>query len=168
MLSPKQARFVAEYLKDLNAAQAAVRAGYSSGKRNTSARSQGHRLLGYPAIAAAVAASQAKLAVKSDVTAQRVIDELAMIAFFDPRGLFDDAGNARPTHELPPELARTLSVETSKAMGVTVNYGTRIKPWDKPRALELLARHLGILKDKVEHSGEVAVAVRMVDEFHTS
>ena len=75
-LTPKQARFVQEYLIDLNAAQAAIRAGYSA----KTARVIGHENLTKPDIAAAIEKAQAERAERAEVTADWVIDELRKIA----------------------------------------------------------------------------------------
>jgi phage terminase small subunit len=80
-LNDKQARFVREYLVDLNATQAAIRSGYSE----ATAYSQGQRLLKNVEVAAAVAKAQAKRAERTDVTADRVLRELAKIGFSDLR-----------------------------------------------------------------------------------
>lgn len=74
-LNDKQKRFVAEYIVDYNATQAAIRAGYSE----KSAEQLGFQLLKKPSVAEAVANAQKKLAVKSDVTIERVLKELASI-----------------------------------------------------------------------------------------
>jgi phage terminase small subunit len=71
-LNPKQTRFVAEYLKDLNATQAAIRCGYSE----RTAKQQGSRLLTNADIAAAVAAGQERLAGKLELTAEKVLKDL--------------------------------------------------------------------------------------------
>ncbi|MCC4588748.1 terminase small subunit [Xanthomonas sp. NCPPB 1067] len=71
-LTPKQQRFVAEYLKDQNAAQAAIRTGYSE----KTAKQQGSRLLTLPAIAAAVRAGQKRVATKAEVTVDSLMVEL--------------------------------------------------------------------------------------------
>lgn len=71
-LTPKQARFVAEYLIDLNATQAAIRAGYSA----KTAYSIGNENLSKPEIAAAIAAGQGKVAAKLDITAEKVLRDL--------------------------------------------------------------------------------------------
>lgn len=80
-LTPKKARFVEEYLVDLNATQAAIRAGYST----KTAYSQGQRLLKDVEVAAAIQAAQAKRSEKTGITAARVIEELAKIGFSDIR-----------------------------------------------------------------------------------
>ncbi|NIJ89437.1 hypothetical protein FHR49_002238 [Xanthomonas campestris] len=71
-LTPKQQRFVAEYLKDQNAAQAAVRTGYSE----KTAKQAGSRLLNIPAIAAAVRAGQKRVAAKAEITVESLMAEL--------------------------------------------------------------------------------------------
>src|SRR3954466_14333647 len=80
-LNDRQARFVAEYLVDLNATQAAIRAGYSP----ASARTQAADLLTNPNISAAIAEAQAARSRRTEVTADRVVLELARVAFGDPR-----------------------------------------------------------------------------------
>lgn len=77
MLTPKQQRFVAEYLKDLNATQAAIRAGYSA----KTAEQQGYQLLQKTSVAEAVAEGQRQHTHEAGVTAQKVIGELSNIAF---------------------------------------------------------------------------------------
>lgn len=84
-LTPKQQRFVDEYLVDLNATQAAIRSGYS----RRSAAEQGHDLLRKPQVAAAVQAGQAARAERTGITADRVLTELARIAFADHRQLVE-------------------------------------------------------------------------------
>ncbi len=75
-LTPKQQRFVQEYLVDLNATQSAVRAGYSP----KTAEQQGSRLLGNAKVAAAVAAGRKRLAAKLDLTAEKVLADIERIA----------------------------------------------------------------------------------------
>lgn len=84
-LSPRQARFVAEYLVDLNATQAAIRAGYSA----RTAASIGHEHLTKPEIAAAIAAGRAKVAKKLEISAERVIGEAWLTLIADPRELVE-------------------------------------------------------------------------------
>lgn len=75
-LNNKQERFVAEYVIDLNATQAAIRAGYSA----KTAEQQGHRLLRNAKVALAVDAARTKIAAKLDLTAERVLADIARIA----------------------------------------------------------------------------------------
>jgi phage terminase small subunit len=82
-LNPKQRRFVAEYLIDLNATQAAIRAGYS--KKNADVT--GPRLLGNVGVAAAVAAGTSKQLATAELTAARVLEEIRRLAFIDMRSI---------------------------------------------------------------------------------
>ncbi len=79
-MTPRQRRFVEEYLVDLNATQAAKRAGYNPG--------WGRELVHKPEVAAAIEKAQAKRAQRTRVSADRVVTELAKVAFGDPRRLF--------------------------------------------------------------------------------
>ena len=80
-LTPKQERFVAEYLIDLNATQAAIRTGYSA----KTAEVQGSRLLSNAKIKAAIDAGRQKTAEKLQITREMVLAEYMMLAFCDPR-----------------------------------------------------------------------------------
>ncbi len=82
-MTPKQERFVEEYLIDLNATQAAIRAGYSA----KTAYSIGQRLLKEVETAEAIAAGQAKRSAKTEITAERVLEELWAIATADANDL---------------------------------------------------------------------------------
>lgn len=160
-VSPKRARFVQEYLKDLNATQACIRAGYSP----NGARVTGYWLLQQPVVAEAVQKAQARRAETAGITAQRVLDELARIAFSDLRQLFHpETGELLAISALDKDAAAAVSgVEVTRekttqlgdqAKGVRVDEAlVKVKLWDKPKALELLARHMGMLRDRLEHSG---------------
>src|SRR4051812_48436220 len=76
-LAPKQERFVQEYLVDVNATQAAIRAGYS----HKTAQEQSSRLLSNVMVSKAIATGQRALTEKTGVTAQKVIDAIASIGF---------------------------------------------------------------------------------------
>jgi phage terminase small subunit len=159
-LTPKQQRFVQEYLVDSNASQAALRAGYSP---NT-AESQGCRLLKNAKVAAAIAEGQKKTADKLGVTAERVVAEMAKLAFGDVRALFDEAGNLKPPHEWGEEAAAIvagLDVVTRNVGDGEVEHVAKIKQWDKPKALEMLARHLGLFNDKLHVTGVEDLAAKL-------
>ena len=151
-LTPKQQMFVAEYLVDLNATQAAIRAGYSK----HTAKSVGHENLTKPYIAEAVQLAQAERAQRVEVSQDVVLKELLKLALSDVRGLFDDNGRLLPVHMLPDNIAAAVSsveVVTSRIPGsdpVEVEHTSKIKFWDKRGSLELLGRHLKLFTDKVE------------------
>lgn len=105
MLTPKQERFVLEYLKDLNATQAAIRAGYSS----KTAASIGAENLTKPQIAEVIQAKQSKVINRLEVTAERIILERARLAFFDPRKLLDNTGRPLPLQDLDDDTAAAIA-----------------------------------------------------------
>lgn len=161
-MNDKQRRFVAEYLIDLNATKAAERAGYSPDTADV----QGCRLLGNVQIAEAIAKGKARQLEKAELTAVRVLEELRRLSFSDVRGLFDELGNLRPLHTLTDEQAAAIaSVEIVKKNLAAGDGQTdtvhKLKVWDKTRSLEMLAKHFGLLVDRLEHSGEV----RIIHEF---
>lgn len=112
-LTPKQERFVAEYLIDLNATQAAIRTGYSA----KTAASQGARLLKQGGVARAVQAAQQARAVRTEITQDRVLQELARIAFFDIRRLYREDGSMKDPCELDADTAAALaSIEVKEEL----------------------------------------------------
>lgn len=154
-LPPKRQRFVTEYLVDLNATQAALRAGYSE----RTAKAQGSRLLTFVDVQAAIEQARGARDSRTGVNADRVVRELARIAFGDVKALFDETGRLRPIHELEADVSAMLSgVEVAREKTRTRGDETeettveesivKVKSWDKVRALELLAKHLGMLKDR--------------------
>jgi phage terminase small subunit len=162
-LTPKQELFVQEYLIDLNATQAAIRAGYS--KRTAGAI--GDENLRKPEIAAALAAAQQKRAERTEITQDRVLQELARIAFFDLRKLYREDGSLKAMHELDDDAAAVLAgvdvvemaggakIGGDEGVSHVPMYTKKTKIPDKVAALGLAMRHLGMLKDKLEHSGRV-------------
>ena len=153
VLTPKQAAFVAEYLVDLNATQAAIRAGYSA----KTAGSVGAENLSKPEIAAAIAEAQRKRAERTEITQDRVLQEYAKLAFLDPRRFYDSSGNLIDIPSLPADVAAAISgmdiaVEKAGAddSGAPVFAQVRkIKLADKKGALDSVARHLGMFNDKI-------------------
>ncbi len=140
-MNPRQRRFVEEYLVDLNATRAAKRAGYSA----RSARVTGYKLLQNPAVAAAVAKAQDKRTARTRVSADKVVTELAKVAFGDPRRLLSWGPSGvvlRDSSELTEAEAALVSEvsETRTAAG-----GTRkVKLHCKLAALNALGKHLGL------------------------
>lgn len=153
-MTPNQARFVEEYLLDLNATQAAIRAGYSA----KTALQQGPRLLGNAGVKAAIQKALAARAKRVEVKADDVLRELLRIATTDISEAYDDEGNLKKLKDIPVDLRRAISgVEVDE---IWDGYGEdrtqtgetkKLKLWDKTRALEMLGKHLKLLTDKVEH-----------------
>lgn len=164
-LTPKQAAFVAEYLIDLNATQAAIRAGYSE----RTAGSVGAENLTKPEIAAALAEAQQKRAERTEITQDRVLEEYAKLAFLDPRRFYDAEGRLIDIPDLPADVAAAISgmdiaVEKAGAdeSGNPVFAQVRkIKLADKKGALDSVARHLGMFNDKMQLTGKDGGAVEV-------
>ena len=151
-LNPKQTRFVAEYLVDLNGTQAVIRAGYSAKGAHVTAI----RFLRDPTIAAAVAAGKAEQLADMKLTASRVLEEIRRLAFSDARGFWDESGNLKPIKDLTAEQGSVLSsfeaiIKNAKAGDNQTDTIHKIRLWDKTRALELLAKHFKLLTDVHEH-----------------
>lgn len=158
MLTPKQQRFIAEYRKDLNATQAAIRAGYSA----KTAYSIGEELLRKPEIAAAVAEKTQAQLEKADLTAERVLEEIRRLSFSDLRDLFDEAGNLRPIHTLTKEQSACIASLEVVKKNLTAGDGqmdtvVKLKVWDKTKSLEMLAKHFALLTEQVKHSGGITI-----------
>ena len=154
-LTPKQIRFVDEYLIDLNATKAAIRAGYSTNRANA----MGHENLTKPDIAAAIEAAMKARSERTEITQDRVLAEYAKLAFLDPRRFYDEHGALKPVHLLDADVAAALVgvdvVDSFDKESQTTTTTKKIKFVDKKGALDSCARHLGMFTDKVEHSGEI-------------
>ena len=149
-LTPKQARFCEEYLVDLNATQAAIRAGYSV----ESAGSIG---------------SENLRSKRTGINADRVLRELGRIAFVNPKDVLD-----LQTAEVKPD---TSDDDLAAIAGMKVKYvphkdfdengdpvieqaiEREVKLCDKLKALELCGRHLGMFKDNPEANVPVTVVI---------
>ncbi len=154
-LTPKQQKFVDEYLVDLNATQAAIRAGYSE----KTARQMATENLSKPNIAKAIEERQKALQEKTGITQERVLAELKNLAFLDIRKLFNDDGSLKNIKDLDDDTAAAvagLDVYTERGSGDTPAIGTtsKIKLVDKRGSLELLMRHMGMLNDKLNVGGQ--------------
>jgi phage terminase small subunit len=158
-LNPKQWRFVQEYLIDLNGAAAYRRAGYKVSSAE-SARAAASRLLRKVNVAAAVAAAMQARAERTQITQDRVVQELATIAFSSYFNYeVGDNGEVMVAEGGPPEAARALAAVTHKRKEVTVGPGrtpvilmseTSVRLWDKRSALHLLGKHLGLWREQPE------------------
>lgn len=166
-LTPKQNRFVAEYLIDLNATKAAIRAGYSTNRANA----MGHDNLTKPDIAIAIEAAMKARSDRTEITQDRVLAEYAKLAFLDPRRFYDANGALIPVPLLPADVAAALSsmevtVERSNGeAGPTFADVKKIKFSDKKGALDSVARHLGMFKDKVDMTVTTRELPASVSEF---
>lgn len=156
----KQRLFVAEYLKDLNAVQAALRAGYGE----TMARKRSWQLLAHPTIRGAIDKALAAQMEQLEITAERVLSAIADIAFGDVRDVFDEEGALKAPSEWDDRTAAGvagLEINTSaKAKGEVVHVA-KIKRADRLKALDMLARHCSLYNDKLEIKGLEALSERL-------
>lgn len=162
-LTPKQQRFVAEYLKDLNAKQAAIRAGYS--KR--SAEFQGSKLLADSKVSQAVSEGKAQQLETAKLSAARVLEELRRLAFIDIRSFFDEHDNLKPVHELTADQGSALAsmeviIKNAEAGDGKTDRVHKFKVWDKSRSLEMLAKHFALLTDVVKVEAEDALIATLL------
>lgn len=185
-LTAKQSRFVAEYLIDLNGTQAAVRAGYSP----KTANEQAARLLANVSVQSALQAAMTRREIRTEITQDKVLRELAKIGFSDIRKavkwgdsvavLNEDSGEMVMTHGLALLASDTIDDETASAIAEVSEskQGLKVKFHDKRAALVDIGKHLGMFVEKAELTGknggpithanvtpqELAEAVRSVRE----
>ncbi len=163
--TPKQQRFVEEYLVDPNAAQAAIRAGYSA----KTAKEIGYENLTKPHIQVAIQEAKAERSARTQVSQDLVIEEYARLAFLDPRKFFNADGSLKHITKLDDDSAAALASMEINLVRVDQNTESstaKIKFWDKSRNLNDLAKHLGMFeKDKIQKGkdGPTAVTVSFVD-----
>lgn len=156
-LTPRQERFVQEYLVDLNATQAAIRAGYSA----RTAQEQSSRLLSNAIVQAAIQAGRKALSQRTEVTQDRVVLELAHVAFSDATVYdSDDRGKVVLADGTDREAVRAIASVKRKRRIVPGGEGACVEEvefrlWNKVEALKLLGQHLGMFKEKLELSGSV-------------
>jgi len=190
-LTDKQKRFVEEYLLDLNATQAAIRAGYSA----KTAGSIGEENLRKPEIAAAIQEAQDARSKRTEITADRVLQELAKIGFADIRKavkwgatvmvpvtpdepgaeivraidpMEDDERLMAVRAHTPIALIPSDQIDDDTAAAIAeirqTKEGLAIKMHDKKGALVDIGRHLGMFKDKLELSGGLTKAEELSDD----
>jgi phage terminase small subunit len=146
-LTPRQRLFAQEYLKDLNATQAAIRAGYSA----KTANEQGARLIAKVSVRSQIERAQQERSERTRIDADWVLRRLASEAEADIADLYDDDGNLLPIKKWPQAFRRGLvvSVDTVQdrdgagddARGVQVR---RVRLQDRSKTIELIGKHVGV------------------------
>ena len=145
-LTEKQQRFVDEYLIDLNATQAAIRAGYSV----KTANEQGSQNLAKLSIQQAIAEQMAERSKRTGINQDRVVLELAKIALVKMTDIVDSQGRIK-SDASPDDLACIESVKYKESESDTGSSVEReVKIASKLKALELLGKHLGMWNDKLD------------------
>lgn len=156
-MTPKQKMFVLEYLKDLNATRAAIRAGYSE----DTAKEIGCENLSKPNIQEAISEAMTERQTRTEVTADRVVLELAKIAFSDLKdfvNIKEGGVDIKPGDEVDGHVLAEIT-ETVTTSGKT----KKVKLHDKMKALELLGRHLAMFMDKSETKFDMNIFTGLED-----
>jgi len=138
-LTAKQQAFVDEYLVTLNASDAARKAGYSA----KTAAQMGHKLLADPEVAAAIETAKQARSERTQISQDRVLEELAAVAFSDVRDYVAWDGTTVML-KASPDLADARAVASVAGDGEKAT----LRMHDKIRALEILGKHVGLFKEQ--------------------
>jgi len=166
-LTEKQKRFCEEYLIDFNGTQAAIRSGYSK----KTAKEISSENLTKPNIQGYIKELISKQQERTEITADKVLKELALIAFFDVSSLYSEDGTLKSITELPEEVTKAIhSVKNRiEKQGQDKEDWAEIKEirsHDKLKALELIGKYFAMFTDKVRHDGEVTIITKSLDDFY--
>ncbi|MDY5096708.1 terminase small subunit [Clostridium sp.] len=170
-LTEKQKIFANEYLIDLNATRA-YKTAYPSCKKEDTAAQAGSRMLRNVKVKEYIDKRMKEREIRTEITQDKVLQELAMIAFSNGTDfakvvekpiilngipVLDEEGNQRTYRDVELELTDNLPMNKKKAITAIKNtkFGIAIETADKVKALELLGKHLGMFKDKLEVSGNI-------------
>lgn len=160
-LTKKQKMFIEEYLIDLNATQAAIRAGYSP----ATAKDIGCENLAKPNIRVCIDRAMAERSKRTGANAARVVEELAKIAFVNTGEVIDtknamikDSATDEDKAAIQSVKVKTFSTESGDSVE------REIKMADKIKALELLGKHLGMWNDKVDMTVHLPTFIDHVPE----
>lgn len=160
-LSEQRQRFVEEYLIDLNGTQAAIRAGYSP----KTAQEQASRLLSNVMVQEAISKAMAARSKRTGVNQDRVVLELAKIAFVKMTDVVDSNGRIRED-ATDDDLSCIESIkykESDNEFGGSVE--REVKIGSKLKALELLGKHLGMWNDKLDVNVTQPIVIMGADEL---
>lgn len=160
-MTDAQKRFADEYLIDLNATRA-YKAAYPNVSKDETAAAAGARMLRNVKVQDYVKRRQDELKAQTNITQERVIRELAAIAFLDTTELVKVKGR-RVTLTNTEDLTATqrkaiASIKKGKN-------GIELATYDKLKALELIGKHLGMFKDKLEVSGSVDAGLEKLNSI---
>lgn len=168
-LTTKQKCFVDEYLVDLDPVQAAIRAGYDP----KTARRSAQQNMRKPELQQAIHAAMQKRQVRTEITQDRVIQEYARLAFFDPRKLFYADGSPKPIEALDDDTAAAVmgidvreEYEGAGEERVFVGYTKKYRLANKISALGSLAKHIGLFDKPDGQSPEKDSGVILIPEVN--
>ena len=157
-LTEKQQRFVEEYLIDLNATQAAIRAGYSSNTANVIAAEN----LVKPGIRERIDKALAQRSKRTGVSQDRVVEELAKIAFLN---ITDVVNMDEATISGESNREDTAAIASVRVKRIPTDNGDiverEVKTYDKVKALEKLGNHLGMFINNLRIEGDLDFKIKM-------
>ncbi len=151
-MTPKQQRFVDEYMVDRNATQAAIRAGYSPKGAEVNAS----KMLRYPKVAEAIASATQAQSERTKINADWVLERLAAEATADVADIYAENGGLKPIRDWPliwrQGLVSGLDVDEKPGQPGQV---VKVKLSDRIRRLELIGKHIGVqaFAERHEHTG---------------
>ncbi len=173
-LLPSHDRFVREYLVDLNGQRAAERAGFAP----RTARITASKLLTLPNVKVAVEAGKAKRAAKTDITQEKVLGELTILAHSNVDDYaMDESGRLVPAEGRGPEVMRAVSSVKYRTRTVGAGESAQVvrevefRLWDKPGTLKLEGRHVGLFPNEVKLSAgqeTLAEILKMAHELNSA
>ena len=163
-LTAKQEQFCKEYIIDLNATQAAIRAGYSP----TSAKQIAGENMTKHDIKERIQELADKRSERTEITADRVLNEISRMAFFNFEDVVNEEGQVLNLDKWSrDDLAaiQEITEDLQKSEGSTQLLKRKVKLADKRGSLELLGKHLKLFTDKVEHSGSIDLSGKSDSEL---
>ena len=153
---PSIDKFIAGMIEHGEKRRAAVEAGYSE----KTAHVQATALLKRPKVVEALKNHAIETIEQGKLTADMVLAEIRRLAFSDVRSIFDENGNLKPVHKLTADQAACIAGLEVVKKNVTSGDGKvdnviKVKVWDKPKSLEMLAKHFALLTERIEHAGGI-------------
>ena len=146
-MTNSQKRFCDEYLIDFNATRA-YKAAYKSCRKDETANVNGSKLLRNTKVQEYIAEKQQEMQERNKITQDTIIQELAKIALFNIKDIYNEDGTLKKVTELDDNTAKAISgvkiLQKAGAMKIILS-----KTNDKTKALELLGKHLGMFKENV-------------------
>lgn len=164
-LTDKQELFAREYIVDLNATQAAIRAGYSA----KTAQMQSSRLLSNVMVKERIAGLKGERREEVGIDAAYVLRRLVEIDQMDVLDILLPNGELRPIKDWPKTWRTTLSgIDVTEMAGDVPGFLKKIKWPDKVKNLELLGKHIDVqaFKEKTEISGILSLEPKGLDDFY--
>lgn len=161
-LTNKQQAFIEEYLIDLNATQASIRAGYST----SAAKEIGSENLTKPNIKEAIEKRLAERSKRTGINQDRIVLELAKIAFMKMTDIVDPKTGEIRYDATDEDLACIESIKV-KTIPTKSGMGTEreVKMASKMKAIELLGKHLGMWSDKLDLTVQLPIVISGEDEL---